>query len=122
MPNRVNLWHMKPWDESAGYDCITPGIEIQDALGHTVVVVDAKDYGWNVCGLGYGVARHREKVRRQVYDTAASIVRGHNELYGGKRPLRLGRPGFGGKRTRVAPFSESVTRVGRTRRKARLSR
>jgi hypothetical protein len=113
---------MKPWDESAGYDCITPGIEIQDAQGHTVVVVDAKDYGWNACGLGRGVAEHQEKVHRQVYDTAASIIRNHNNSCGGNRFLLLGRPGFGGERIKLSPFSKSAARARRANRKARLSR
>jgi hypothetical protein len=91
MLNRERQWQMKPWDESAGYDCMTPGVEIVDAAGHTVCVIDAKDYGWNTPGLGYGVAEHRERVHRQVYDTAASIVRNHNEGRARMmRPVRVG--------------------------------
>jgi len=87
--DRAGQWQMKPWDESAGYDCMTPGIEIQDAAGNTVCVIDAKDYGWNDTGLGTGIAEHRERVHRQVYDTASSIVRSHNEC--GARIVRPGR-------------------------------
>lgn len=67
-------WQMMPWDESGGYDCITPAIEIRDEDSKTVCVIDAKDYGYDRPGLGYGVAEHQEAVRRKVYDTAKLIV------------------------------------------------
>ena len=71
-------WAMEPWDECGGYGCITPAITIVDAEGRSVVVVDARDYGWFAVGQGYSIAEHREKVRRRVYDLADRIVRSVN--------------------------------------------
>jgi hypothetical protein len=33
------------WDESGGYDCLTPAFVIRDQNGDVVVVVDMKDFG-----------------------------------------------------------------------------
>ena len=72
-------WRVLEWDECGGYDCITPAIEIVDANGDRVCVIDAGDHGWGAVARGDTIAEHREQVRRDVFDLASVIVEAVNK-------------------------------------------
>lgn len=78
----TSQWTTGGWEECAGYDCITPGVNILcvgENSGEKILVVDAADHGWSQTGLGSGVVAHREAVRAKVIEIADSIVRLHNK-------------------------------------------
>jgi hypothetical protein len=65
------------WEEHAGYDCCSPGVEIYKD-GKRVFVLDAADFGWGAYGLGNEVVKHREVVRAAVLAEADFIVQACN--------------------------------------------
>lgn len=71
-------WIAMPWDEMAGYDCITPGIHIETDKpdGNRIVTVDAANFGWNRTGLGNHAPVNHEQTRARVVAVANLIAAG----------------------------------------------
>ena len=81
-------WTIGGWEEYAGYDCMTPGVDIL-CDGKKVCTIDAANYDWNRCGLGSDVVGFREAIRARVMSTARLIAQSPNMLVALKQALPL---------------------------------
>ena len=66
-----------PWDETGGYDCITPGIDIFDH-GEKKLTIDGMNFGWDT-GSVVDMIEHNQQVQRRMQVFAFKLVRLLNE-------------------------------------------
>lgn len=80
----VRPWRVGQLDENGGYDCITPGVDVLDALGKRIFTVDAKDFDWpRYVPEMHKIYQHeieRSNIRIQMMDVANSICVAMNRM------------------------------------------
>ena len=62
------------WEECFDEDNPAPAAVVKDATGKLVFAVDARDHGWDRCGLGGSVKTHQEAVKDLVTLIAYTVA------------------------------------------------